>query len=84
MVNPANSLTLSGVISGPGALQTAYNGANNQNGTLIINGQNTFSGGFALNSNTGTLDLRSSTVLSGSQIVSGPLGDRHVHQRQQQ
>ncbi len=74
VVNPANSLTLSGVISGSGALETVYNGANNENGTLIINGQNTFSGGFFLNSNTGILDLRSSTVLSGTQIVSGPLG----------
>ena len=47
------------------------------NGTLIITGQNTFSGGFTLQQNTGTLDLRSSTTLSGSQIVSGQIVKIH-------
>ena len=76
VTNPGLTVTLSGLISGPGALVRAADAAGQTNGTVIINNPlNTFSGGFTLQSLGGNIDIQgASTVLSGSTISSGPLG----------
>ena len=70
------TVTLSGLISGSGALIRATDRANQTNGTVVINNPgNTFSGGFVLQSYGGNIDVQgASTVLSGGSIASGPLG----------
>ena len=76
LTNAGLTVTLSGLIGGAGALVRATDGANQSNGTLILNNPgNTFSGGFTLQSLGGNVDVQgASTVLSGTNIVSGPLG----------
>ena len=76
VTNAAGNVTLSGLISGPGALVRASDAAGQFNGTVVINNPlNTFSGGFTLQSLGGIIDVQgASTVLSGTNIVSGPLG----------
>ncbi len=76
LTNPGLTVTLSGLISGSGMLVRAQDGGGQTNGTLVINNPgNTFSGGFTLQTLGGNIDVQgASTVTSGSNIVSGPLG----------
>jgi fibronectin-binding autotransporter adhesin len=65
----SNSLTLAGVISGPGGTLEQHS-----SGNLTLSGANTFTGGLTVYDSTSTLTLGSSSTGSAGAIISGPLG----------
>ena len=76
VTNPNLTVTLSGLISGGGTLVRASDTAGQINGTLVINNpNNTFGGGFTLQSLGGNVDVQgASTNGSPSSFTAGPLG----------
>lgn len=65
--NSTSSQTLSGIISGPGAVVVT-------NGTLTVSGVNTYSSGTTLSNGTLLAQGSSTPTAAGSTVTSGPLG----------
>ena len=76
ITNPALTVNLSGLLSGGGTLILATETATSGNGALVVNNpNNTFTGGFTLQSNGGNVDVQgASTTGPAGAVTSGPLG----------